>query len=76
MPMDDRIVVDPAIRHGKPVIRGTRVPVHRIIHSLAGGSTPAEVCAEYGITDEDVRAAMAYAGELVESEQSHPIPLT
>ena len=67
---------DPAIRHGKPVIRGTSVPVHRIINTLAGGSTPAEICAEYGITDEDVRAALAYAGELVESEETRPTPPT
>lgn len=34
--MNDRIVVDPAIQHGKPVIRGTRVPVARIVGGLAG----------------------------------------
>ena len=35
--MNERIIIDPSIRHGKPVVRGTRVPVHRIIGSLAGG---------------------------------------
>ncbi len=38
--MSDRIVIDPAIQHGKPVIRGTRVPVVRILGGLAGGMTP------------------------------------
>ena len=42
--MNERIIIDPSIRHGKPVVRGTRVPVHRIIGSLAGGATPEEVC--------------------------------
>ena len=45
--MNERIIIDPSIRHGKPAIRGTRVPVHRIIGSLAGGATPEEVCEEY-----------------------------
>lgn len=72
--MKDRIIIDPSIRHGKPVIRGTRVPVHRVIGSLAGGSDPNEVCMEYAITDEDLRAALAYAEELNEDEEAHPLP--
>ncbi len=72
--MNDRIVIDPSIRHGKPVIRGTRVPVHRIIGSLAGGSEPHEVCEEYAISDADLRAALAYAEELIEHEEAHPLP--
>ena len=37
--MNDRIVIDPKIQHGKPVIRGTRMPVARIVGGLAGGMT-------------------------------------
>ncbi len=55
------IVVDPNIRHGKPVIKGTRVPVELLIGKLADGMTPAEVAEEYGLADADVRAALAYA---------------
>ena len=40
--MHDRIVIDPAMQHGTPVIRGTRVPVARLLGGLAGGMTPAE----------------------------------
>lgn len=72
--MNDRIVIDSSIRHGKPVIKGTRVPVHRVIGSLAGGSEPHEVCEEYAITDADLRAALAYAEELIEYEEAHPLP--
>jgi len=55
------IVVDPAIRSGKPTIRGTRVPVDLIIAKLAGGMSGQAVAAEYGITLSDVQAALAYA---------------
>jgi len=41
--MNERIVIDPEIQHGKPVIRGTRVPVARILGGLAGGMTLEEV---------------------------------
>src|SRR5262249_45923945 len=41
--MNDRIVIDPTIQHGKPVIRGTRVPVVRILGGLAGGMSIDEV---------------------------------
>ena len=64
--MNDRIVIDPRIHHGKPVIRGTRVPVARIVGGLAGGMTVDEVAQEYGVTDGDVRAALSYAAELVD----------
>ncbi len=59
--MNDRIVVDPEIRHGKPVIRGTRVPVARVIGGLAGGMSKQEVMREYEINEEDVLAALSYA---------------
>ena len=72
--LNERVVIDPAVRHGKPVIRGTRVPVHRIIGSLAAGSSAEEICKEYDITDEDLRAALGYAQELIELEETHPLP--
>ena len=74
--MNERIIIDPSIRHGRPVVQGTRVPVHRIIGSLAGGATPEEVCEEYGIIDADIRAALEYAEELVEAEETHPLPVS
>ncbi|MCL0074055.1 DUF433 domain-containing protein [Dehalococcoidia bacterium] len=43
--MNERIVIDPEIQHGKPVIRGTRVPVTRIIGGLAGGKPVAALVA-------------------------------
>jgi uncharacterized protein (DUF433 family) len=73
--MDDRIVIDPEIQHGKPVIRGTRVPVARIIGGLAGGMTKEEIMREYEISAEDVLAALNYAAQLIETEMFHPLPI-
>lgn len=64
-----RIVVDPAIRSGKPVIQGTRVPVHLIIAKLAGGMTPQEIVEEYEISLEDVYAALSYAAKVLDTEE-------
>ncbi len=72
--MNDRIVIDPKVCHGKPVIRGTRTPVALIVGSLAGGMGFDEVAREYGLTVDDIRAALKFAGELVEQEQYHPLP--
>ena len=62
--MNDRIVIDPEIQHGKPVIRGTRVPVARLLGGLAGGMTTEEVMREYDVSEADVHAALSYATEL------------
>ena len=64
-----RIVVDESIRFGRPVIRGTRVPVDVVVGKLAAGMTVEEVGVEYGLTREDVLAALAYAARAVAEEQ-------
>ena len=72
--MNDRIVIDPEIQHGKPVIRGTRVPITRIIGGLAGGMTNADIIREYDVTEQDIRAALNYAAELIDTEEFYPLP--
>ncbi len=74
MKVRERIVIDPKLQHGKPVIRGTRVPIARIIGGLAGGMTKEQVMHEYEITEEDVAAALGYAADLVEADEFHPLP--
>jgi len=59
--MNERIVLDPAVHHGVPVIRGTRVPVATVIGSLAGGMSMKEVAREYEIGSADIEAALSYA---------------
>lgn len=62
----DRILLDPAIHHGDPCVRGTRVPVSVIVGSIADGDTLADVLAAYpSLTEEDVRAALRFAAEAV-----------
>lgn len=64
-----RITVDPAVRSGKPVIEGTRVPVDVVIGRLAGGMTADEIVEEYEIGVEDVAAALQYAAHVLASEE-------
>ena len=68
-----RIIVDPRIMVGKPVIRGTRIPVDAIIHRIALGDTIEELLEEYPkITRLDVKAALEYAESLVRGEDVLP----
>lgn len=69
-----RILIDPRVQHGKPVIKGTRLPVARILSDLAGGVSKDQIQREYKITEEDIEAALAYAADLVEGDQFHPLP--
>ncbi len=64
-----RITIDPEIQGGKPVIKGTRVPVEVVVGALAGGMTIEEVCKEYRIKREDVLACLEYATELLAEEK-------
>lgn len=58
----DRIVVDPAIRSGKPCIKGTRITVYDILEYLAGGMSEDDILRDFqGIAREDVRAALEFA---------------
>ena len=72
--MTDRIMIDPRIQHGRPVIRGTRVPIVRLLGGLAGGMSVDEVCREYDVTQEDMRSALVYAIQLIEEEEHHALP--
>jgi uncharacterized protein (DUF433 family) len=56
----DAITIDNEIQHGKPVLKGTRIPVAVIIGSLAGGMTYDEVIQEYAVTQEQILASLTY----------------
>jgi uncharacterized protein (DUF433 family) len=64
-----RIVVDKDVRFGKPVVQGSRVPVDLVVGKVAAGMTAEQVADEYGLTREDVLAALAYAAHAVAEEQ-------
>lgn len=60
----DRITLNPEIRSGKPIIRGTRITVTDILEYLAGGMTEDEILADFpDLAREDIRAALAFAAE-------------
>ena len=60
----DRIATDPAIRFGKPCVRGTRISVGDVLGYLAGGMSEAQIVADFPqLTSDDLRACLAYAAE-------------
>jgi len=61
MELIDNICIDEKIKGGKPVIKGTRVPVDLILGKLAGGMTYEEVMKEYDITKRDILSVLEYA---------------
>ena len=70
----NRIVLDPAILNGKPVIQGTRMPVAVVVGSLAGGMSFEQVQREYDLSADDIRAALKFVADLAEQESFHPLP--
>jgi uncharacterized protein (DUF433 family) len=70
--MTERIVIDPNLCHGKPVIRGTRTPVTVILDALAGGDTFEMIQSDYDITTEDIRACIAFASEEINAIRYFP----
>ena len=74
MNYQDRIQMDAAVCGGRPVIRGTRVPVAIVVGSLAAGMSFDDVAREYDLSDEDIRAALGYASIRVGEESLHPLP--
>jgi uncharacterized protein (DUF433 family) len=66
----DRIVRDPTVMLGKPVIRGTRITVELILRKLGDGLTPADILGDYPrLTEDDIRAAQAYAADVVADDE-------
>ena len=69
MELAPRIVVDPDIRFGRPIIKGTRVPVNLVVAKISGGMTFSALADEYDLTRDDIQAALAYAARLIEDEE-------
>ena len=68
--LKQRISLDPKVMTGKPVIRGTRIPVELIVRMLAQGISESEILREYPrLKPEDIRAALAYAAEVLADDE-------
>jgi uncharacterized protein (DUF433 family) len=66
----DRIAMNPEVMGGKPVIRGTRIPVDMILRKLGAGMTLDEVLADHPhLIEEDIRAAQAFAADYIADEE-------
>jgi uncharacterized protein (DUF433 family) len=64
----DRIVIDAAIHHGEPCIKGTRVPVSVIVGSIADGDTPEQIIEAWPqLARDDIKAALKFAAEAVDN---------
>ncbi len=65
----ERISSDPAICHGKPCVKGTRIPIYLIVSMIAEGVGKAAILKDYpSLTMEDIQAAIGYAAALCEYE--------
>jgi len=74
MNWQDRITADPKVLVGKPVVKGTRISVELVIDLLAAGWTQEQILDSYpNLTTEDIRACLAYAGELLHAEKVFPL---
>jgi len=72
-----RIRVDPKVMVGKPVIRGTRIPVETIVRMLAQGISEDDILREYPrLQPEDIRAALAYAARVLAHEDVFPLAIS
>jgi uncharacterized protein (DUF433 family) len=76
MTLSERIVVDPDILVGKPVIRGTRLAVEFVLELLAAGQSEKELLTNYpGLTRDDILACLSYASYLAHEYKAYPIPV-
>ena len=72
--LEKRIVINPKIMVGKPIIKGTRIPVDAIIKRIADGMTIKEILADYpNLTKEDVEAALRYTVKVISGEDIMPL---
>lgn len=74
MSWQERIILDPAILVGKPVVKGTRLAVEFIVELLAQGWTEAQILDSYpGLTGDDIRACLSYASAVLQGEKVYAL---
>jgi uncharacterized protein (DUF433 family) len=74
MNWQERIILDPQILSGKPIVKGTRLSVEFLIDLMAQGWSEAEILRNYpGLTHEDLQACLTYVGALLKSERVYPL---
>ena len=74
MTSNGRVITDPKIMLGKPVIKGTRITVELILRKLGEGATEQDILDAYPhLKNEDIKAAMVYAAETIAHEDDFPL---
>jgi len=67
--LSDQIALDPAVCHGRPVVRGTRVLVANVVGAVAAGQSHRQILEDYpALKEADIRACLEFAGELTAME--------
>lgn len=69
----NKIEINPKIMSGKPIIKGTRVPIYVILGALAAGMNYKEIAEEYGIKLDDILSCLKYAADTINSEEIYPL---
>ena len=72
--MIPEIVINGQVRHGKPVVNGTRITVDEVFAMLESGLSYEEINQEYGLTKEQVLAVIKYASSMMRGEEVHKMP--
>jgi len=76
MNWQERIVIDPGILVGKPIVKGTRLAVEFIVDLLAQGWNEAEILRNYpGLTQQDIQACLSYASAMLRMERVYPFEM-
>lgn len=76
MTWEERIVIDPEILVGNPVIKGTRLAVEFVVGLLAEGWSEEDILTNYpGLTSEDIQPCLGYAKRLLEAEKVYPLEI-
>jgi len=68
------VVIDEDVRHGKPIIKGTRITVDEVLGMLESSMSFEEIEEEYGLTEEEIRAVIRYAAGVVRGEEVRDVP--
>lgn len=69
-----RVVCDPDVMIGKPVIKGTRMPVELIVEKIAVGETVQQILDDYPfLKEDDIRAALFYSARSVSREEVYAV---
>jgi uncharacterized protein (DUF433 family) len=73
----ERIVVNPKVMGGKPIVKGTRITVQQVLKLLAQGLSSTDILKDYPhLTKEDITAVLLYAAKVAGEEEVYPITVT